>query len=66
MKAEKIEFIQGKSEVLFSIKFEDFPCHMLIPVADGMKVALQIIETYNRSFAHPIKVKRKVGRPRKK
>jgi len=67
MKAEKIEMIRGKDEVLFSIKFEDLPCIMLVPVNEGMKLALQIIETYSRSFhLAPEKIKRKVGRPRKK
>ena len=67
MKAEKIEMILDKDVAYFSIKFEGLPCCMMVPVDEGLRLALQIIEAYSRSFHFaPVKVKKKVGRPRKK
>jgi hypothetical protein len=61
----RIEIIGNRGWMFFSIIFDDPICNMMIPVQDGLKLASQINETYERVFPTPIKVKRKVGRPRK-
>jgi len=76
----KITIFERGDGPVFSIKFEDTYAHLMIPVADGVKMALDIIDMYQRNYSSKIKVKRtksrltatntsslrKVGRPRKK
>ena len=76
----KITIFEREDGPLFSIKFGDTYAHLMIPVADGVKMASDIIDIYQRYCSSKIKVKRtasrltatntsslrKVGRPRKK
>ena len=76
----KITIFEREDGPFFSIKFGDTYAHLMIPVADGVKMALDIIDMYQRNYSSKIKAKRtksrltatntsslrKVGRPRKK